>query len=61
MNPFQETGGLKLGDLLEGIAWIQERGPIEALALTAYDPGGDPDGAVVEAAFLVLEQVPDAG
>lgn len=57
VNPFQETGGLELGVLLEGIRWIQDRGPIEAVALTAYDPSGDPDGVVVEAAFRILEQV----
>lgn len=61
VNPFQENGGLELGVLLEGLRWIQDRGPIEAVALTAYDPSGDPDGVVVEAAFRILEQLLGTG
>jgi arginase len=56
-NPFQVPGGLERQDLIRGIDWIQDRGPVEAAALTAYDPSGDPDGTIVEAAFRIVEQV----
>lgn len=55
-NPFQAPGGLDLPELIRGIAWIQDRSPVEAVGLTAYDPSGDEEGAIVDAAFRIVEQ-----
>jgi arginase len=61
VNPFQTAGGLELGQLMTVIDRIRERSPFGALALTAYDPAGDPDGSIVEAARRIVDRVVGTG
>jgi len=61
VNAFQTAGGIEVGQLMAVIDRIRERSPLGALALTAYDPAGDPDGSVVEAARRIVDHVVGAG
>jgi arginase len=49
-NPYAASGGPSLDGLLAAIDAVLDRFDVAAAALTAYDPRGDADGAVADAA-----------
>lgn len=53
-NPYAAPGGLMREDLEWAIATTGGALPLQAAALTAYDPAGDADGRVCEAALSLL-------
>ena len=57
VNHLPAPGGLTVAELCAACGAIAERLPLRGMALTAYDPAGDPDGVVCDAAFEVLEAV----
>jgi arginase len=60
-NEYAAPGGLSLETLIEAIALIGEWLEVRAAAVTAYDPGFDPDGAVGRAAVAVAAAAAEAG
>jgi arginase len=60
-NEYAAPGGLSLETLTEAIALVGEWLEVRAAAVTAYDPGFDPDGAVGEAAVTVAAAAAEAG
>ena len=59
-NRYSAPGGLGLDQLLDLIGGIAERHRIGALALTAYDPAGDPGGRIATAALKIAATVVSA-
>ena len=49
-NEFSVPGGLRLDDVIQAIGIVGAALPIEAAALTAYDPAADPPGRIRKAA-----------
>jgi arginase len=56
-NQFATPGGFLLGQMMAVIWSIRQRFEIGAVALTAYDPTGDPDGRICAAAEVILREV----
>jgi arginase len=56
-NAFAVPGGLRVSQLLELIAEIRRSFEIGAVALTAYDPSGDPDARICGAARAIVDGV----
>lgn len=57
VNQFGAPGGFLLGQMMAVIRSIRERFLIGAVALTAYDPAGDPEGRICAAAEVILSEV----
>jgi arginase len=57
VNHLPAPGGLRIEELQSACRMIARRLPVRALALTAYDPAGDPGGVVCDAAFDVVAAV----
>lgn len=57
VNSYAAPGGLTLEELQTALGYIVRRFTVGAVALTAYDPAHDGDGAVARAAFSVLESM----
>ena len=57
VNHLPAPGGLRIAELRAACGIIARRLPVLGMALTAYDPAGDPDGVVCEAAFTVVDAV----
>lgn len=54
-NAYAAPDGWAVDELLGAVAATRERFDVVAVALTAYDPGGDRDGRIARAAAAVLE------
>jgi arginase len=57
VNQFGVPGGFLLGQMIAVIRMIRQRFQIGAVALTAYDSGGDPEGRICAAAEVILREV----
>jgi arginase len=57
VNQFGVPGGFLLGQMMAVIWSIRERFQIGAVALTAYDPDGDPKGRICAAAEVILREI----
>ena len=57
-NQYAAPGGPTAEELLDRIEAVRTRLPVRATALTAYDPGSDPDGRVLGLALRLLRPPP---
>ena len=55
VNPYQTPGGLSLETVEASMQVLASRHPIVGASVTAYDPGCDPTGKGMQAAFELLE------
>ena len=57
-NRFAAPGGPTAGELLERVETARTLLPVEAMALTAYDPAADPERQVLDLALRLLRPPP---
>ncbi len=60
-NQYSVAGGIGLERLLAFVEQIAGKGRIGAVALTAYDPSADTDGAIADAATRIAAAIAGAG
>lgn len=56
-NPYAAPGGPSLDALLAALDGVHERFEVAAAAITAYDPRGDEDGAILAAARRIAGRI----